>query len=98
MTDQNLEGRVSLALLPIGAFRPRWFMRPIHLSPADAVRAHQVLGAHTSMAIHFGTFRLGDDGQFEAVTALRRALKKAAVPPSRFWVLGFGQGRAVPSR
>lgn len=89
-------GPVRLACLPIGAFRPRWFMAPVHISPEEAVAAHRALGATTSMAIHFGTFRLGDDGQDEPVDRLRRALADSAVSPERFWVLGFGEGRDVP--
>jgi L-ascorbate metabolism protein UlaG (beta-lactamase superfamily) len=54
-------GPPRLALLPIGAYLPRWFMSPVHISPDDAVRAHEILGAETSLAIHFGTFQLGDD-------------------------------------
>ena len=89
-------GPFRLALLPIGAFRPRWFMAPVHLSPEEAVRAHKVLGASTSMAIHFGTFRLGDDGQDEPVEHLVQALADSSLSPERFRVLGFGEGRDVP--
>jgi L-ascorbate metabolism protein UlaG (beta-lactamase superfamily) len=93
---RNRFGPVSLALLPIGAFRPRWFMAPVHLSPAEAVKAHRILEAHHSLAIHYGTFPLGDDGQDEPVNELRKAMKKAGVSGDRFWVLGFGRGRMVP--
>jgi L-ascorbate metabolism protein UlaG (beta-lactamase superfamily) len=55
-------GSPSLALLPIGAYEPRWFMSPVHMAPDDAVSAHQILGAKTSIAIHHGTFQLADDG------------------------------------
>jgi L-ascorbate metabolism protein UlaG (beta-lactamase superfamily) len=55
-------GSPSLALLPIGAYEPRWFMSPVHMGPDDAVRAHEILGAETSIAIHHGTFQLADDG------------------------------------
>jgi L-ascorbate metabolism protein UlaG (beta-lactamase superfamily) len=55
-------GAPRLALLPIGAYAPRWFMTPIHMAPEDAVRAHQILAAQTSIAIHHGTFQLGDEG------------------------------------
>lgn len=89
-------GPVRLALLPIGAFRPKWFMSRVHLSPGEAVRAHQVLGAGTSVAIHFGTFRLGDDGQDEAPERSRAAIESAGNPGPRFWILGFGEGRTVP--
>lgn len=87
-------GPIRLALLPIGAYLPAWFMSPAHLSPAEAVRAHQALEASTSVAIHFGTFQLGDDGQDQPLADLALALEKAGRP--RFWVLGFGEGRDVP--
>ncbi len=54
-------GPPRLALLPIGAYEPRWFMGPIHMAPDEAVRAHRILGAETSIAIHHGTFQLADD-------------------------------------
>ena len=55
-------GAPHLALLPIGAYEPRWFMSPVHMAPDEAVRAHEVLGAKTSVAIHHGTFQLSDEG------------------------------------
>lgn len=87
-------GPIRLALIPIGAFRPRWFMKPVHLGPDEAVRAHDVLAAGTSVAIHHGTFALGDDGETEPVTELKKAL--ADGKERRFWTLGFGEGRDVP--
>lgn len=89
-------GPPRLALLPIGAFRPEWFMSRVHISPDEAVRAHQVLGAGTSVAIHFGTFRLGDDGQDEAPARLEAVITTANTQRPRFWVLRFGEGRSVP--
>jgi L-ascorbate metabolism protein UlaG (beta-lactamase superfamily) len=52
----------QIALLPIGAYAPEWFMSPIHMGPADAIRAQEILGAETAIAIHHGTFQLADDG------------------------------------
>jgi L-ascorbate metabolism protein UlaG (beta-lactamase superfamily) len=89
-------GPLRLALLPIGAYLPAWFMRPIHLSPADAVEAHHILDAGVTMAIHFGTFPLGDDGEFEPVTKLREVLSRKGQGRSPFWVLERGEGRDVP--
>jgi len=89
-------GSVRLALLPIGAFRPRWFMSEVHISPEEAVRAHQTLRAATSVGIHFGTFHLADDGQDEPAMELKRAVEKAGEPRPRFWALEFGEGRDVP--
>ena len=85
---------IRLALLPIGAYLPRWFMKPAHISPVEAVDAHLTLGAKTSVAIHFGTFDLGDDGELEPVENLRKAI--AAKGNSDFVVLDFGEGRDVP--
>jgi L-ascorbate metabolism protein UlaG (beta-lactamase superfamily) len=87
---------IRLALFPIGAFRPQWFMGPVHISPQEAVRAHQELGAACSVAIHFGTFRLADDGEDEPATELRRALEAAAIPASKFLTLDGGQGLEIP--
>ena len=55
-------GSPQLALLPIGAYEPRWFMSSVHMGPEEAVQAHEILGAKTSIAIHHGTFQLADDG------------------------------------
>jgi L-ascorbate metabolism protein UlaG (beta-lactamase superfamily) len=55
-------GSPGLALLPIGAYEPRWFMSPVHMAPEEAVRAHEILAAKTSIAIHHGTFQLADEG------------------------------------
>jgi len=55
-------GSPQLALLPIGAYEPRWFMSPIHMAPDEAIRAHEILGAGASIAIHHGTFQLADEG------------------------------------
>jgi L-ascorbate metabolism protein UlaG (beta-lactamase superfamily) len=93
---QKQFGDIRLALLPIGAYLPRWFMKPVHISPADAVAVHKLLGASTSVAIHFGTFRLADDGQYEPLAALGYALAREGEPGPRFWVLAFGEGRDIP--
>lgn len=85
-------GKFRLALLPIGAYLPRWFMHPVHLSPADAVIIHHLLQPDASVAIHFGTFALGDDGEAEPVRELREALGNQI---SDFWILEHGEGRYV---
>ena len=64
-------GRPDVSLLPIGAYEPRWFMRDHHMNPADAVRAHEDLDSRLSVASHFGTFRLTNEG-------LRRTGARAA--------------------
>jgi L-ascorbate metabolism protein UlaG (beta-lactamase superfamily) len=77
-------GAPTVALLPIGAYEPRWFMQNIHMDPAEAVRAHLVLGAEHSVGIHWGTFDLADEGRFQPASELMMALRRAGVPPANF--------------
>jgi L-ascorbate metabolism protein UlaG (beta-lactamase superfamily) len=83
-------GSPRLALLPIGAYEPRWFMSPVHMGPEDAIRAHEILGAGASIAIHHGTFQLGD----EAVDTPERKLAASARPDS-FLILKNGQSASI---
>jgi len=85
---------IRMALLPIGSYLPRWFMQPAHIDPAQAVDAHLALGARTSVAIHFGTFALGDDGEYDPLRDLHDALAEKGNPP--FLVLDQGEGRDLP--
>lgn len=85
-----------VAVLPIGAYLPRWFMHPVHISPNEAVQIHHLLEPQVSLAMHFGTFALGDDGEFEPVTELRHSLGAQDDEDSRFWILAHGEGRNVP--
>jgi L-ascorbate metabolism protein UlaG (beta-lactamase superfamily) len=87
-------GEIRVALLPIGAYLPRWFMKPAHISPAEAVDAHFALRARTSVAMHYGTFRLADDGETQPVEDLRAALKEKGNPP--VLALEHGQGVDLP--
>ncbi len=86
-------GPMRLAVLPIGAYRPEWFMSPIHMSPVQAVQAAIDLDATLAVPMHYGTFALADDGEDEPVEALKTAL---LTRPAPFAVLGFGEGREVP--
>jgi L-ascorbate metabolism protein UlaG (beta-lactamase superfamily) len=79
-------GAPRLALLPIGAYEPRWFMSPVHMAPEDAVKAHHILGAKTSIAIHHGTFQLTD----ESIDAPKKRFMERA-PADSFLVLNNGQ-------
>lgn len=84
-------GPMQLALLPIGAYKPRHLMETYHLSPTEAVDAHLILQAKTSIASHFGTFAMADDGQEEPVTELEKSLLKQSVPKHDFLALAQGQ-------
>lgn len=90
---QSATGPVKLALLPIGSYRPEWFMAPVHVSPAGAVRAFLDLQAAQAVGIHFGTFQQGDDGLSEPADDLQKALRAAGIPTERFAVPK--EGRAM---
>jgi L-ascorbate metabolism protein UlaG (beta-lactamase superfamily) len=84
-------GPIDLALLPIGAYEPRWFMQAVHMNPAEAVQAHLDLEASESVGMHFGTFRLTAEGIDEPLRALEAACRATNIPPSRFRTLPFGE-------
>lgn len=88
-------GAPRLSLLPIGAFKPEFFMRGSHLSPKQAVAVHKVLQSQFSIAIHFGTFRLGIDSQSEPLEALSLALDENPLEDSVFAVLDFGESLSL---
>ena len=83
-------GPVDLALLPIGAYEPRWFMKGHHMNPADSVQAHIDLESRKSLAIHFGTFQLTDEPAEQPVHDLKKALADRNIPTEKFVVLSPG--------
>ena len=84
-------GSPDLALLPIGAYEPRWFMREQHMNADEAVQTHQVLQARRSIGMHFGTFRLTDEGIDQPAEALVASLRVRGVNPPDFHVPLFGE-------
>lgn len=84
-------GRIDVALLPIGAYEPRWFMKLHHMNPEDAVRAHKDLKAKQSLGMHFGTFQLTDEPIDAPIEHLSDALKKAELPPDVFLAPKIGE-------
>jgi L-ascorbate metabolism protein UlaG (beta-lactamase superfamily) len=89
---------IDLALLPIGAYEPRWFMKDIHMNPAEAVQAHLDLGARQSIAMHFGTFQLTPEGIDEPVRELAKALQERGVAAERFRVVEVGESVRLGTR
>lgn len=88
-------GAIDLALLPIGAYEPRWFMSAVHMNPEDAVQAHLDLGSPPSIGMHFGTFQMTAEGIDQPVLDLARAREASGVAPARFRTLGFGESVEV---
>ncbi len=83
-------GPPDLAFLPIGAYEPRWFMSPIHMGPDEALKAHNILGAKASIAIHHGTFQLTD----ESLDTPKRELESLK-GDARFLTLANGETATV---
>jgi L-ascorbate metabolism protein UlaG (beta-lactamase superfamily) len=84
------EGPLGLAFLPFGAYEPRWFMKPVHMNPAEAVRAHLDLGVRRTVGIHFGTVQLTDEAIDEPIEALQEALAATDLGDTEFIVPEFG--------
>ncbi len=87
------EGKIDYAALPIGANEPRWFMKPVHMNPADAVRAFLNLNAQVLLPIHWGTFQLGDEPLDEPPKMLVKGAEKEGIAPERLWILKHGETR-----
>jgi L-ascorbate metabolism protein UlaG (beta-lactamase superfamily) len=84
-------GPLRLAILPIGAYEPRWFMRDQHMNPSDAVKALADCGAQRALAHHHGTFQLTDEAIDAPAIALGAALDEAKISRERFVALKPGQ-------
>ena len=89
-------GAIDLALLPIGAYEPRWFMKDIHMNPDEAVQAHLDLAAVRSVGMHFGTFRLTTEAIDEPTRALDRAKRDRGLDHDAFATLDFGESMQLP--
>jgi N-acyl-phosphatidylethanolamine-hydrolysing phospholipase D len=91
-------GPIDAALLPIGAYEPRWFMDFQHINPAEALRAFRELRARTLFPVHWGTFDLTDEPPDEAPRELRRQLAPEGVREDEVVLLRIGETRALPAR
>jgi L-ascorbate metabolism protein UlaG (beta-lactamase superfamily) len=90
-------GAPDIALLPIGAYEPRWFMRAQHMDPAEAVMAHLTLRAKVSIATHFGCFDLASEGMFAPQEALKIAMSAQQLQNDQFLVLEHGESFLWPN-
>lgn len=84
-------GPFDVALLPIGAYEPRWFMRYLHMNPEEAIAAYRALGARTMVPIHWGTFKLTDEAMDEPPTRARAAWLAEGLPPDGYRQLAHGE-------
>jgi L-ascorbate metabolism protein UlaG (beta-lactamase superfamily) len=84
-------GGFRLALLPIGAYEPRWFMKEQHMNPEEAVTVFRELGAEAAIGHHWGTFQLTNEGVERPREALAVALGTARIDPALFRAFQPGQ-------
>jgi N-acyl-phosphatidylethanolamine-hydrolysing phospholipase D len=91
-------GPFDLAILPIGAYRPRWFMSPMHVDPAQSAQAFLDLRAEKMLAIHWGTFDLADEPMDEPPRLLRAAADSLDIDSTRVWILQHGETRVVEEK
>ncbi|WP_371526326.1 MBL fold metallo-hydrolase [Streptomyces sp. NBC_01283] len=86
---------IDLALLPIGAYHPRWWLSDVHCDPEEAVRAAADVGARRLAPMHWGTFLLSGEPVLEPLTRVRTAWEKAGLPRQDLWDLPVGASRVL---
>lgn len=89
---------IDLALMPVGAYEPQWFMRPMHVNPEEAVRACQDAGATRMATMHWGTFVLSGEPVTEPPARAAEAWVTAGHPREHLWDLAVGETRTLPAR
>lgn len=91
-------GGFDIALLPIGAYEPRWFMQTQHINVEEALKIHRDLGAKRSLGVHWGTFALSDEALDEPPRELARQRDAQALAEEEFFVLAIGETRRLLRR
>ncbi|MFF9472503.1 MBL fold metallo-hydrolase [Streptomyces roseolus] len=86
---------IDLALLPIGAYAPRWWLRDVHTDPEEAVRALHDLGARRMAPMHWATFVLSAEPVLEPLTRVRAAWAQAGLAAEDLWTLPVGGSRVL---
>lgn len=85
---------IEVAMVPIGAYDPRWFMRPVHVDPGEAVQATLDVGASRMATMHWGTFPLSREPRLEPPRLAAEAWAGAGMPAQDLWTLALGETRA----
>jgi L-ascorbate metabolism protein UlaG (beta-lactamase superfamily) len=89
---------IDLALMPVGAYEPAWFMRRVHVNPAEAVRACDDLGARRMATMHWGTFVLSQEPLLAPMREAVAAWDSIGRPPEDLWTLAVGETRILEPR
>jgi len=82
---------IRVSIIPIGAYRPRWFMGPVHVDPPEAIMIHRDTFSERSVASHWGTFKMADDPPGEPPVYLRKSLKEAGIGEEEFILMNVGE-------
>lgn len=88
-------GAPDLSLIPIGAYEPRWFMKDAHLNPRDSLQAFKDLESKKMIGIHFGTFKLTDEGYNDPIKTLHEEIKSLNMDPRKVIVPIFGKAYSI---
>ena len=91
-------GGFDLALIPIGAYEPRWFLKDQHVNPAEAVQIHRDLRAKRSVGLHWGTFEISDESLDQPPKDLANAAREQGLPGAEFTVMAIGETRPIARR
>ncbi len=86
---------IDAAMLPVGAYAPRWFMQPMHMDPEEAVQAAQDVGARVMAPMHWATFRLSREPVLEPIERTRAAWAATGRDPADLWDLAVGESRPL---
>ncbi|MEU7896603.1 MBL fold metallo-hydrolase [Nonomuraea sp. NPDC049152] len=86
---------LDLALMPVGAYEPRWFTKDNHVNPAEAVQACVDVGARRMATMHWGTFVLSGEPLLEPVRLARAEWEARGLPPADLWDLAVGESRLL---
>nr|WP_272263601.1 MBL fold metallo-hydrolase [Streptomyces xanthophaeus] len=86
---------IDLALLPVGAYAPRWWLSDVHADPEEAVRACLDLGARRMAPMHWGAFVLSAEPVMEPLHRTRAAWARAGLPREDLWDLPIGASRTL---
>ncbi len=84
-------GPVDLALIPIGGYLPRSFMRPYHVNPSEALKIHRDVQAKLSIGMHWGTFPLTAEGPSDPLIELTKQRKAFNISQNDFITLAVGE-------
>lgn len=95
---QAAGGGFDIALLPIGAYEPRWFMQAQHVNVEEAVKIHHDIGAKRSLGVHWGTFALADEALDEPPRALAEQRAAQGLADETFFTLAIGQTERLQPR